>query len=142
MNKINDDISKNIKKYRKLNKMTQKRLGELVGVSTAAVSNWETGSNSIDIDSLFKVCNALNVPLSSITDSTEDFSISALERELIESFRVAKVWQRQAIVQILDNGDLPQHLAEYLDLMRKADKENENTNVKIEQLKTGGILLS
>ena len=142
MNKINDDISKNIKKYRKLNKMTQKRLGELVGVSTAAVSNWETGSNSIDIDSLFKVCQALNVPLSTMTDSSDDFPISTLERELVEAFRMANHWQRLSIVQILDYGDLPEHLAEYLDLMKKAIKESENSDVKIEKSQNGGILLS
>ena len=87
MDKIIDDIAKNIKKYRKFNGMTQKDLAAKVGVSIAAVSNWETGTNSIDIDSLFKVCDALGVPISVMTSSDDDFEISPTEREMIRIFR-------------------------------------------------------
>ena len=38
------EIGKQIKKYRTAKGLTQEQLGELVGVTTQAVSKWERGS--------------------------------------------------------------------------------------------------
>lgn len=54
-------IAKNIQQFRRQKKMTQKELAKQLGVNNSAVSNWETGVNSIDIDTLFKVCKILGV---------------------------------------------------------------------------------
>lgn len=116
MDKIMSDISKNIKKYRKANKMTQKELGEKVGVSTAAVSNWETGSNSIDIDSLFKVCNVLNVPISQMTDTMGTFDLTQHEQSLILAYRDATDWQKLSVLKTLGLTYLPDHLIKYTEL--------------------------
>lgn len=119
MDKIINDISKNIKKYRKLNGMTQKELSQKVGVSVAAVSNWETGTNSIDIDSLFKVCDALDVPISVMTDSVTSLELSGIEKDIILKFRSATDWQQMSVLKILDMEGLPPHLLKYHDLFIK-----------------------
>ena len=119
MNKINDVISKNIKKYRKLNSMTQKQLGELVGVSTAAVSNWETGSNSIDIDSLFKVCEALHITISQITQANSSFEIRDYEQELITKFRDADIIVQLSVAETLGLTKLPPHVLRYWRLLHE-----------------------
>ncbi len=126
MDKILDDISKNIKKYRKANKMTQKDLAEKVGVSIAAVSNWETGTNSIDIDSLFKVCKALNVPISLMTMTSPDIELSDVEIELVERFRSAEDWQRKAVIKMLDMKIIPQHLLTYSRLIKMHTESQNN----------------
>ena len=122
MEKIINDISKNIKKYRKLNKMTQKELAQKVGVSIAAVSNWETGTNSIDIDVLFKVCDALDVPISVMASTTaDDFQLAPIEKELIERFRKASPMDQITIIKTLKipEAHFPTHILRYYDIFRK-----------------------
>lgn len=41
--------------------MTQKELANLLGVKNSAVSNWEKGVNSIDIETLFKACTIFDI---------------------------------------------------------------------------------
>lgn len=116
MDKINSDISKNIKKYRKLNGMTQKDLSQKVGVSIAAVSNWETGTNSIDIDSLFKVCDALGVSISEIAACDNDHIVlSVLEKEIIDAYRSAAPLDQALALKVLgiQESSIPGYLLRY-----------------------------
>ena len=57
--RVKESIAKNILFYRKKNKLTQKQLAEKIGVQNSAISNWENGTNSIDIETLFKVCKVI-----------------------------------------------------------------------------------
>ena len=61
MGNIRDEISKNLLFYRKRSGMTQKELANLLGVKNSAVSNWEKGVNSIDIETLFKACTIFDI---------------------------------------------------------------------------------
>lgn len=58
---IKDTIAKNLLYYRKKNKITQKELAEKLGVKHNAISAWENGVNSIDIDTLFRVCQIFGI---------------------------------------------------------------------------------
>lgn len=58
---IKEIIAKNLLYYRKKNKITQKELAEQLGVKHNAISSWENGVNSIDIDTLFRVCKIFGV---------------------------------------------------------------------------------
>ena len=65
---INDDtikktICRNITKYRKLAGLNQKEFAAKLGAAPSRVSSWETGANSTDIDTLFKICEILNVSI-------------------------------------------------------------------------------
>lgn len=63
MNNIREEIAKNLLFYRKKNGLTQKSLAEKLGVKNTAISNWEKGTNSIDIDTLHKACLEFDVTL-------------------------------------------------------------------------------
>lgn len=126
MDKINSDIAKNIKKYRKLNNMTQKDLSQKVGVSIAAVSNWETGANSIDVDTLFKVCDALDVSISKIADIKVEFELSAEEREIIENYRKATDWEKLSVLQTLRCVKLPARLRRYWEIVNGQIHDDTN----------------
>lgn len=63
MGNVKETISKNILFYRKQKKMSQKELAKRIGVNNSAISNWENGINSIDIETLFKVCKELEVSI-------------------------------------------------------------------------------
>lgn len=60
---LKENIQKNLIFYRKKMKKTQKDLAVALGVSAAAISSWECGNNSPDIDTLFLICNELQVGL-------------------------------------------------------------------------------
>ena len=63
MTELKKIIAKNIRKYRLNAGLSQVALGKLMGVHSSSISNWEKEQNSIDIDSLFKFCQLLNVPI-------------------------------------------------------------------------------
>ena len=58
---IKETVAKNLLYYRKKNKITQKELAEKLGVKHNAISSWENGVNSIDIDTLFQICKIFGI---------------------------------------------------------------------------------
>ena len=63
MSTVREEIAKNLLYYRKKNGYTQKQLAEKLGVKNSAVSNWENGQNSTDIETLCKACEIFCVTL-------------------------------------------------------------------------------
>lgn len=75
---IKETVAKNLLFYRKKNKITQKELAEQLGVKHNAISSWENGVNSIDIDTLFKVCKIFGVTVNDMYDmKSEPTTIAA-----------------------------------------------------------------
>ena len=62
-NVVKQTIATNLRYYRKKRNLTQKALAEALGVRHNSVSSWETGINSIDAETLAKVCGILEVSL-------------------------------------------------------------------------------
>ena len=56
-------IGENIAKYRKVKRLTQEQLGELLGVTNQAVSKWELDVSMPDVMLLPKISNALGITL-------------------------------------------------------------------------------
>jgi Predicted transcriptional regulators len=76
-------IGENINKLRKHHNLTQQRLSELLGISVAAVSKWETGTAYPDIELLPKIATIFNVSI----DYLFDFHLSLVDNptKVIES---------------------------------------------------------
>lgn len=74
---IKETVAKNLLFYRKKNKITQKQLAEQLGVKHNAISAWENGVNSIDIDTLFRVCKIFGVTVNDMYDMQESDSTMA-----------------------------------------------------------------
>ncbi|MGI6751301.1 MAG: helix-turn-helix domain-containing protein [Anaerovoracaceae bacterium] len=72
MESINDIVRNNIKRYRKLRKMTQKGLAEALDVTHSSVSAWEIGKNSIDMIRLNQICEVLDVSLADMMANEGD----------------------------------------------------------------------
>lgn len=53
------EIPELLRSARKTAGLTQKQLAEKIGVSRAAVCQWEIGSNGVDIDNLRKAAAAM-----------------------------------------------------------------------------------
>jgi len=60
---LKENIQKNLVFYRKRKRFTQKTLAAEIGCTAAAISSWECGNNSPDIDTLVLICNILEVGL-------------------------------------------------------------------------------
>ena len=67
---VKETIAKNLLYYRKKNKITQKALAEQLGVKHNAISAWENGVISIDIDTLFRVCKIFGVTVNDMYEMT------------------------------------------------------------------------
>jgi len=63
---IKKELGRNVQKYRKLNKMTQEKLAELIEVEINSISSIETGRYFPSPDNLVKIAQALNVSLSDL----------------------------------------------------------------------------
>lgn len=64
MDKI--QIGNRIREIRKLHKLTQKELGDLIGLSQTAISMIEKGDLSISLDSLYKLCEECKISITEV----------------------------------------------------------------------------
>lgn len=55
-----------LKKIRENRKMSQRSLANFMGVSPAAVAQWETGANSISTENLIKLADALGCTIDAL----------------------------------------------------------------------------
>ena len=105
MSSIRDEIAKNLLYYRKKAGLTQKELAEKLGVKNTAVSNWESGNNSVDIETLFLACNVLNVSLSDMygkySGQTKGNPLTPDEEQLVADYRDASEETRENAADIL-----------------------------------------
>ena len=100
---IKDEIAKNILYQRKKSGLTQKELAERINVKNTSVSNWERGDNSIDIETLVKLCEVFNVSLNDmygVYGKKEYYTEK--ENAIIKAFRNKDEGTQSAILKLLD----------------------------------------
>ncbi len=101
MDKIKNNIGKNIRSYRLTRGVSQKTLATKIGVGGSAVSNWENGVNSIDIDTLYRVCRVLGVELNDML-GIEGEHYSAEEKELVLGWRALDDIARRVVRSVIN----------------------------------------
>lgn len=107
---VKEEIAKNLLFYRKKSGLTQKELAAKLGVKNTAVSNWESGNNSIDIETLFAACEIFGVTLNDMYGrySVEKSSapvLSAEEERLLSAFRNLNPQGQAYILQTMDMAE-------------------------------------
>lgn len=86
--KIKENIQKNLIFYRKMRKVTQKELAEGINTAATTISGWERGASTPDIDTLFLICNFLNVTLNDMCGVFKDNGqLSEEEGKLLNTYR-------------------------------------------------------
>lgn len=82
---INEIVGQNIRKYRKMKKLSQKELGELVGVKHNTISHYEKGRNAPERNMIFAIARALGVRADDLfpetTTDTDDTLLKAIHLE-------------------------------------------------------------
>lgn len=108
MSTVKEEIAKNLLFYRKKAGLTQKQFADMLGVKNTAVSNWESGNNSIDIETLFAACEVFGVTLNDMYGkySTESSSsvqdLSTDESQLLATYRTLSNQGKEYILQTLN----------------------------------------
>ncbi len=103
---VRDEIAKNLLYYRKKCNLTQKELAEKLGVKNSAVSNWENGLNSIDIDTLHLACNVFGVTVNDmygIYANTQYDEYTSTEKEIIRNYRSLNQEGQNKISEYIDD---------------------------------------
>lgn len=78
---MNESIGNRIAKYRKQKNLTQEALAEQLGVSSQAVSKWETDVSCPDISLLPKLCGVLGITTDELlTGKSEEVRLVPVEQ--------------------------------------------------------------
>lgn len=107
---VKEEIAKNLLFYRKKAGLTQKELAAKLGVKNTAVSNWESGNNSIDIETLFSACEIFGVTLNDMygrysVGKSSPAVLSTDEERLLVTFRRLNPQGQEYILQTLDMAE-------------------------------------
>lgn len=87
---LKENIKNNLIFYRKLRKITQKQLADGIRVAATTLSGWERGVATPDIDTLFAICNFLQVSLNDICgviSEENSYPVSHEEKKLLLEFQ-------------------------------------------------------
>lgn len=87
---LKENIQKNLIYYRKLRKKTQKQLADGIQVAATTLSGWERGAATPDIDTLFAICNFLQVSLADmcgVVSENENYYVTTEEKKLLADYQ-------------------------------------------------------
>lgn len=65
-------VGEKFREFREKNNLTQEQVGERLGITKKQVSNYESGRNSIRIETFYKLCNIYNI-------DSEQFVLEAIK---------------------------------------------------------------
>lgn len=65
------NIGEKIRKYRKLNKLNQTELGQMIGVVNSTIAKYELNKLEPNLDTLKKISKALNISILDLIDDEE-----------------------------------------------------------------------
>lgn len=113
-----------IRKYRKEKKLTMKELGKKIGVSEQAISQYERGVRNVNLETLIKLSDALNVTINNLTNENQLSPIQLLlKKEVLEKGLTFKELSEQTGVpeneiQNMYTCDNVTKMGSYFDLFR------------------------
>lgn len=98
-------LPKTLKTIRKINNFSQKRLGELIGVTAQQIQKYESGKNTPPIDKLYKIAKVFNIGIADLLKTEEDFGDNS----------VSYIKKGNLIVKNKDNLPYLTEISKYLD---------------------------
>ena len=109
-------LSNNLKEARIKKGYKQEELAALVGKSKNVISNWERGDNKPDADTLFKLCDILDVDANYLLgwENNQNLSLSISEQSLIKKFRSLSVQDQETVEILIDRLCIREAPAEFI----------------------------
>ena len=97
-------LAQNLKLARIRKVLKQEELAKLVGKSKNVISNWERGDNKPDADTLFDLCDILDVDANYLLgwENNQNLSLSIDEQDHIKKYRSLDSLDKKAVDGLLD----------------------------------------
>lgn len=96
-------FSEQLKIARKQKGLSQAALGKLLGVQAQTVGRWETGKSKPNLETINKLCEALDVPLRYfINEERVDYQLTLEEAFVINKYRELNDDGKQMIINLLN----------------------------------------
>ena len=92
-------FSSNLVLFRKKKSLKQRDLAAALGVSASAVSSWETGTSTPHLETLYKICDVLDISISDLLGIEDHYSSD--ERALMKAYQGHPEMQK-AVKKLLD----------------------------------------
>lgn len=137
-------IGKQIKKYRTEKGITQEQLGQLIGVTTQAVSKWERGGTP-DVELLPKLSQVLSVSVDTL------FGIGEENLSLMIARRINQMPKDEAyrfafnLCWVIENGLMPDSVFPeyfYNDFIERFSNDNSTSNYFSKIMQDDGMALT
>lgn len=98
-------LANNLKNARIKKGLKQDDLAKMIGKSKNVISNWERGDNKPDADTLFRLCDILDVDANYLIgwESNQNLSLSIREQELIKKYRFLSDYDKEAIDSLINH---------------------------------------
>lgn len=108
-------LANNLKEARVNKGYTQEELAKLIGKSKNVISNWERGDNKPDADTLFDLCDILNVDANYLLgwEDNQNLSLSIKEQEHIKKYRSLNSTDKETVDILVDRLCVREKEAEY-----------------------------
>ena len=90
MSEISKEIGQNIRRTRKMRKITHQQLAQAIGKSQSAISKYESGEIAVDIDTLYAIADALQVHIETLLYFPNTATSSSTLKECPAFFRNVK----------------------------------------------------
>ena len=104
---IDAHVGNKLRQFRLLTNVTQKELGDTLGISFQQVQKYEAGSNRVSASKLYEIAQFLNTPISAFfPQDAADASFESIARdeaEIIRIYRSAPDNVRRAIRSLTDS---------------------------------------
>lgn len=97
----NNVVGQNIKFLRKLRKLTQKELAELVGIHEVQMRSYELNKHMPKTETLVKISEALNVPLSTLFDTDLIYRPIELSKNITQKITLLSEYTVSAEIEAL-----------------------------------------
>ena len=96
-------FNEKLKDARKQKGLLQSELGKLIGVRTQTIGRWETGKSEPNLETINKLCEALDVPLRYfINEERVDYQLNFDEAFVINKYRELNDDGKQMIINLLN----------------------------------------
>ena len=98
-------IGTRVRRWRSINNMTQKELGELIHVSPSSISRLESGEEMVGVFTIMDIAEALNISVGSLLEDEKEcdrFDVTGLNgvAKRVEQFEAGK---RIRLVNAIEN---------------------------------------
>lgn len=93
-------IGQKIRKFRKVQGLSQEELAEKIGISTTHMSHIETGNTKLSLSVFVDIANALNVQTDDLLNDRETLGTNKANRELSEILEKCTAEQLNIIADV------------------------------------------